>query len=465
MPWSAPWPRWSARVRANTRDQAAGSMTACWKCAAVLEPGDRFCDSCGANQVEAPEPVAGQPPRTLQNVLPILKRSDDTIWARVEEARDELYDTLRETCEAEGYEALVIKSGPFIQPASVRLEAWIPSADGKVSGRAWTVVEIHAKEYHRHPIEHSVQVHDRGWSKSYDRLVGFGDYHARQLARFVLGRGSMPLLATMRVRDQRWQFWRPMNKLDVLATDWMGLSPLILFVLGFAVMVNIPVLGLLLWVGGVVAVVLLRRRRAPVLSSGKPGAEPRQLHNVDAWQAVISGLGGDAATLRARLLDLFETPPMDDFESRVENIWAWGLDGIVDREQIVMTLRRGWVFCQIYGYRDELYVGWTSHVNSGQWVEFTVATGVDKQTRKLIRVNTVQRGRQPLTEYDLIDLNCLAEWTHARLVQLLQRRMEERKIDQEVDFKIIRGDRPGMDDAETPTEQIRRKVRRLVRTG
>jgi len=444
-------------------------MTACWRCTALLEPEDRFCDSCGANQVEASEPVAaGQPPTTLQNVLPILKRSKDTIWARVEEARDELFTTLRATCEEEGYEALVIKSGPFIQPAWVKVEAWIPSANGKVSGRAWMTVEIHAKEFHRHPIEYSVAVHDRGWSKSFERLVGFGDYHARQLARFVLGRGPMPPLATMRVRDQTWKFWRPMNSLDVLATDWMGLSPLILFVLGFVVMAKLPILGLLLWTGGGVAVVLLRRRRAPVLSSGKPGAEPRRLHNVDSWQVVISGLGGDADTLLARLLDLMQTPPMDGFESRVERIWAWGLDGIVDREQLVMTLRRGLVFCQIYGYRDELYVGWTSHANSGQWVEFTLARGVDKETRQLVRVNSVERGQQPLTEYDLIDLNCLAEWTHARIVQLARRRMEERQIDQEIDFKIIRGDRPEMGDEEKPTDQIRRGVGqlgRLIRTG
>ncbi len=110
----------------------------------------------------------------------------------------------------------------------------IPSAGGRVSGRAWAVIKIHAKEFHRHPIEHSVEVYDRGWTKSFDRLVGFGDYHAGQLARFVLGRGPMPLLATMRVREQLWQFWRPMNKLDVLGIDWMRLAPLILVVLGFA---------------------------------------------------------------------------------------------------------------------------------------------------------------------------------------------------------------------------------------
>lgn len=462
-------------------------MTACWKCAASLEPPDRFCDSCGAKQAEArararpsvahvaadaaPASVAEQPrsPQALQDVLPILKRSEDTIWAQIEAARDTLFAAMRGTCHAEGYEALVIKSPPYIQPAWVKVECWIPRTDDRVSGRASVIVELHAKEFHRHPIEHSVEVHDRGWSKSFDRLVGFNDFHAAQLTRFVLGRGAMPALATMRVRDKNWQFWRPINKLDVLGTDWLKFTPMIPFIAGFAAMAWVEVLGLLLWIAAGFAVLLLRQRRAPVLSSGKPRAEPRTLHSVDSWQVVVSGLGRDAGILHTRLLELIATPPMDGFESRVEHIWDWGLDGIVEREQLVMTLRRGLVFCQIYGYRDELYVGWTAHVNSGQWVETTVATGVDKQTRLLIRVNSVERGNQPLTEYDIIDLNTLAEWTHARIVKLLQRLIEERQIDQEIDFKVIRGDRPKTGETEKPADQIKRGVgeltRRLVRTS
>jgi hypothetical protein len=406
---------------------------------------------------------------TLQNVLPILKRSEDSIWAQVEAYRDELFAALQQACRDEGYEALLIKSGPFIQPAWVKIECWIPSADGKTSGRASALIKIHAKEFHRRTMEFSVEVHDRGWSKTYDRLVGLAPKHADQLARFVLGRGRAPLLARLQVRRYPWQLWRPVNKLNVLGMDWMQVGPWILFLLALLLVAPVPPLGLLLFVAGVAAIIMLKRRRASVLSSGKPRAEPRHLHRVDSWQVVISGLGGEATSLRARLLDALATPPMDGLESRVEKIWDWGLDGIVERDQIVMTLRRGWVFCQIYGYRDELYVGWDAHLNSAQWVETTVATGIDKQTRSLIRVNSVQSGEQPLTDYDIVDLNCLAEWTHARLVQLVQRLMSERDIDQQIDFQIIRGERPKTGETEKPTDQIRRGVgqlgRRLVRTS
>jgi hypothetical protein len=382
--------------------------------------------------------------------------------------RDELFATLRKASRDQGYDALVIKSDPFIQPAWVKIECWIPSAEGKLSGRAWALIKIHAKEFHRHSMEYSVEVHDRGWSKTYDRLVGFGAEQALKLATFVLGRGPAPLLGPLRVRRHPWQLWRPLNKLNVLSTDWLRFAPGILFVLAL-LLLALPPLNLLFLIAGAVSVIALKRRRASVLSSGKPRAEPRQLHRVDSWQVVISGLGGEAAVLRARLLELLATPPMDGFQSRVEKIWDWGLDGVVERDQIVMTLRRGWVFCQIYDYRDELYVGWDAHLNSAQWVETTVATGIDKQTRNLIRVNTVQRGEQPLTDYDVVDLNCLTEWTHARVVQLVQRLMAERKIDQEIDFRIIRGDRPSTGETEKPTDQIRRGVgqlgRRLVRTS
>jgi hypothetical protein len=406
----------------------------------------------------APAPAATQ---TMQNVLPILKRSEDSIWAQVEATRDELFATLRQVCSDEGYDALVIKSAPFVQPAWVKIECWIPSTDGNVSRRAWALIKIYAKEFHRHTMEYSVDVHDRGWSKTYDRLAGFGASHVQQLARFVLGRSPAPLLGPLRVRRYRWQVWRPLNKLDVLGTDWMKLGPLVPIALGLLLLAPAPPLGLLLLVAGAAAVVALQLRRANVLSSGKPRAEPRQLHRADSWQVVISGLGGEAATLRTRLLDLIRTPPMDGFESRVENIWVWGLDGIVERDQIVMTLRRAWLFCQIYEYQDELYVGWDAHLNSGQWVEATVATGVDKHTGSLIRVNTVQRGEQSLTEYDVVDLNCLAEWTHARIVKLVQRLMSEQKIDQEIDFKIIRGDRPPTGETRKPSEQIKRGLGQL----
>ena len=110
--------------------------------------------------------------------------------------------------------------------------------------------------------------------------------------------------------------------------------------------------------------------------------------------------------IRDRFLKLLKNSPNEKFRSRIERVWYWGLDGKEEREQIVLTSGRGVVFCQIYQYGDDLYVGWDGHVNIGQWVEQAVATGIDRATRKPTVLKAVVSGTQQPSEYDVMDLSC-----------------------------------------------------------
>ncbi|HEV7450289.1 MAG TPA: hypothetical protein VGO16_02625 [Pseudonocardiaceae bacterium] len=410
-------------------------------------------------RISAPSPA-------LRDVQPILERRPDSIWARVEQARDGICDALRQACENEGFDALVVKSPPFEQPAWVKLECWIPKdpeLGRAVTERGSLLVTIVAKEFHRYELEYSVKLHDRGWSKTYPRLGRFDPTHVDQIVRFLLLRGPAPKLADVQLRVSSLEIWKPANKVNVLGTDWFALTPAALIVLGILFLPSLPLLGLVFLAGAGLAFYLLRRRRAVVLSPGKPMAEPRTLGLVDSWQAVISGLGADTELLRERFFAVLRDPPMAGLQSRVEAIWYWGLDGKVEREQIVLTFRRAILFCQIYEYDQELYVGWDAHLNRGQWVEKTVGTGIHKESGEFTRVNTVESGWQQLTEYDVTDVNCLTEWTHAKLVQLVKRLMEERKIDQEIDFKILRGERQNLTTSEQAGEGIQQAARRVTR--
>lgn len=408
----------------------------------------------------------------LRDVQPILERRPDSIWARVEQSRDAICDALRKASENEGFDALVIKSPQFVQPAWVKLECWIPKIPelGRaVTERGSVVVTIEAKEFHRYELEYSVELHDRGWSKTYRRLRDFNLSHVAQVVRFLMVRGPKPELADLQLRVKPSEIWKPVNKVNVLSTDWLQLTPIVFIVLGVIVFSALPPLGLLLLAGAGIAFYLLHQRRAVVLSPGKPVTEPRTLSVVDSWQAVISGLGADAGLLRQRFFTVLRDPPIAGLQSRVEKIWYWGLDGTVEREQIVLTFRRAIFFCHIYEYDQELYVGWDAHLNHGQWVEKTVGTGIHKESGDLTQVNTVGSGWQRLTEYDVTDANCLIEWTHTKLVQLVKRLMEERKIDQEIDFTILRGGRKDLTKPEQTGEGIqqaaRRVTRKLVRIG
>lgn len=426
----------------------------------------------GNGQLRTRISVAGH---VLQNVQPILERRLDSIWSRVERTRDEICNALREACEREEFDALVIKSRPFEHPAWVKLECWIPTSSevGRaVTERGSALITIEAREFHRYELEYSVELNDRGWSKAYRRLGGFDSKHVDQIVRFLLLRGPKPALADLELRMFTLRrIWKPANKVNVLRRDWLRLAPALLIAFG-VIFLPLPLLGLLGLLSLVVAAVvlyLLHERRTVVLSPGKPLAEPRNLTAVDTWQVVVSGLGPDVELLRQRFFTVLRDPSIAELRSRDEAIWYWGIDGTVEREQIVLTFRRGILFCQIYAYDQELYVGWDAHLNRGQWVEKTVSIGIHKENGELTSVNTVQPGSQSLTEYDVTDVNCLIEWTHAKLVQLVKSLMEERKIDQEIDFTILRGERQNLTTprrmAEGLQETARQATRKLVRTG
>jgi len=201
------------------------------------------------------------------------------------------------------------------------------------------------------------------------------------------------------------------------------------------------ILGLILATVGALGVVWVQTTPRLVRSGGKPLAEPRHLYYLDAWQTVIFEAGDDTSRIRADLLSLLSQTSQNRFACCTEMIWHWGLDGKTEREQIVLRHGRSMVFCQVHHYGSDLYVGWDAHLNIGTWLEKTVGSGIDRQTGERVRVVNVTHGTQPTGEYDLVDLNCLLEWTHAQVTKVLRQYLKEKEIDQEVDFQIIRGDR------------------------
>jgi len=410
-------------------------------------------------------PSTGVPsPRV--DAQPILVRSQQGIWSKAERIRDRLHDGLIAICKQEGVTALVLKSGPFMHPAWVKFECWIRHQDPLVTERSEVIIHIEPKAFHAHEFEYSLDVDDRGEKKKYAGLIRLDDELLRALVQYLLRRGPKPGFAAHQVRRYPWQLWRPRNKIATLKVDWLGWLPVILGMVGFLTLQF--GIGLLILVGAAVTYYIARRRPVAVRSSGKPESEPRVLTRVDSWQAVVSGLGGDAELLRERFLKALESPPIKGLNHRVETIWYWGIDSRVERQQIVLSFQRCLLYCQIYSYDNELYVGWDGHLNTGQWVEKTLAKGFDRESSQLIKVNTVEPGTQQVTEYDVTDLSCVMEWTHAKLTQFVKELMEERKIDQEIDFKILRGERQKLSatrESEGTGKKTGGVLGRLRRTG
>jgi hypothetical protein len=221
-------------------------------------------------------------------------------------------------------------------------------------------------------------------------------------------------------------------------------------------------LGLAFLLVGLVGLVVINSGPRLVRAGGRPLAEPRTLFYLDAWQTVVFDAGGDAPRIREQILGLFSNATQQRFACTVEMIWHWGLDGKTEREQMVLRHGRSVVFCQIHQYGSDLYVGWDAHLNVGTWREKEIKSGIDRETGRRIRLVNVEQATQPTTEYDLVDLNCLLEWTHAQVTKVLKQYIREKEIDQEIDFQIIRGDRQKATDVDEQKKQGRRLFKRTA---
>ncbi len=401
-------------------------------------------------------------PFELLDAQPILEREADNIWMRVQQARDELYDAFQHACASEGLNALVIKSGPFVYPMQVRFECWLPKQGRQLTERVAAVITLEPRPYHQYEWEYNLDINDRGKPKKYVGMWRFGQNDVTHLVQYLLRRAAEPNFGSMQLGQSQVEFWKATNKMNPLKYDWLGVLPIALGLLGLLTLAW--GVGIILLIGAAVAYVLLNQRPVLVRSFGKPEGEPRALLRVDSWQAVVAGLGPDGATLRERFMRALETPITNNFHHCVERIWYWGLDGKEEREQLVLSLGRAVVFCQFHQYDQELYVGWDAHLNLGQWVEQPLMKGLDREANCLVQVNTVVPGTQRVNEYDITDVNCLLEWTHAKLTKLVRELMEERQIDQEIDFTIQRGNRQSLTNAGPAAEETGGVKQRLARS-
>ena len=255
----------------------------------------------------------------------------------------------------------------------MRIEAWLPQEVPAVTARLHAVVTVNAKEFHRFPIVYDVDINDQNEIRRFSSLRAFSDKEVDELARFVLGRGHRPHLKRLELRSRWYQLWRPENKINILRRSYLPLLPRVLVLAAIVLFFVSPLVTVLALVVALVVYIIVKRRKTVVLSSGKPMAEPREFRAVDSWHAVVPGLGPDAALLRQRMAALLEKAPIRDIRFWDEDIARWGLDGHVERNQLILTLHRGWVFCQIYAYDNELFVGWDAHLNVGQWTEKPIA--------------------------------------------------------------------------------------------
>jgi hypothetical protein len=191
----------------------------------------------------------------------------------------------------------------------------------------------------------------------------------------------------------------------------------------------------------IIAIWVLRKRLPLILATGKPFGDPRVLLPFDSWQVYLFDFENEHESLTDRLIAIFENANLYRSSWKKETITYQISDDIEQRDQYVLSLNRGLVFVRIHSYGDGLYIEWDAYLNLGSWYESPIAHGIHRQTGRPTTVHSLEPGWEMCSKYDLADLNCLSEWVHGKLTKLIKNYLAERKIDQEIDFKILRSDR------------------------
>ena len=423
------------------------------------------------------------------DVKPLINRNQDNVTNKMEAVRDQIYGFFQEACASESVDAVILKSYPFSVPVWVKFQCWVRRpAEQHLTDRSSATLTILPREFHQYEHEIDLEIEEGVKKKRYRSIVELNPANVNALVHYMLRRTSFDIFGFKRVRTRWWELWLPKNDVTRLRKDWVGIStpflfviailaflivpimgflfdligrsPFLYFVHSFLLMV-FPVIGMVLILGGVALTVYMSFRRTYFLSPGKPVQEPRKLLRMDSWQTLVRDIGGQSLRMKAAVKNELAIGLSEGVQIGEEKIWYAGVDGPEEREQVVVTFRRAVGFIHIYSYGKDLYVGWDAHVNTGTWVEKQVAAGLEPQTGDYCRVNTIERGWHVPNEYDITDANCLIEWIHAAVSKVTKTILAEYKIDQEIDFQILRGERDRVVGSENP-EPAQEKGRPLI---
>jgi len=410
------------------------------------------------------------PANTLVDARPMRAVSRDTQWDRAIERRDGIAAVVREVLSRQRLEALVIVSANGNYPPWVRLEAWLPARAGRsaVSNgreRAELTFTIATKPYHEHQEVVTAKVMRGKKSLSVAARPHFIDQEIAEWTLYALDRARKPSNYTP-FRDLLQHimhgilFFIPEPHRNRVTREYrsrVSRNPTALLGLAGFAGTGIGAFGLLNYdeIGSrvaffatmsvgvaalIVAALIAYRRRHAISVTSQPMMPPRNLHLVDSWHAVVAGLGDDHQRFIQRLVNRISQTSEFGVTCQPEVYGYRTPNGYEERERLVVIKGQGHVHVHMHPSGADMFVGWQAFLNWAQWTE-TKPISVKTTSGQQTEFRELGTGLYVPNQLDLMDLNSLTELVHRRIERELKAILKEKAIDQQIDFKIIRGDR------------------------
>jgi hypothetical protein len=400
---------------------------------------------------------------------PVRPTSDQTPWDRALALRDQFAAEVRKTLEREKLDAAVFVSPNGAYPPWVHLQAWLPGKSKTALGatsreRAGLVFTIDAKPYHEHDI---VITADLARGKTKIKAPQWPHFPIRNVSEWVLytlDRGPKPTNyrpfgdALVGMITSMIPFAHPPHgnrlmqqyRTSLTGAKVLGWISVVAIFVGGSFVANsaddampsvagilVILAGLAGLIGAAIIVKSLKRSVSVTMQSVLP---PRNLVLVDSWHAVVAELGRDFAKVKQRLLTAITDDAGPGVTCQTETYTHQAPNGYEQRDRLVVTRDQGMVHVHVYQFGHDLFVGWYAYLNWAQWGE-TNPIAVKIHEGQEVEYRDLRPATYLPNQFDLIDLSSLSEFVHRRLEREIKSMMKERDIDQEIDFKVIRGDR------------------------
>lgn len=424
--------------------------------------------------------------QSISDFRPFHRTSSDTVWNRAFDMRDRCYDAIVEALGRLQIRALVTKSQNGQYPPHIRLEAWQPAAerfrhsddDPRVRGELH--LQFIAMPYHEHTIVTNAWTKVAGEEISITERPEFWQADAVEWALYAVGGRSAKPGSYRPFRDAIKAVLVSMvpfargphsNRIAKPYKDAFSISAPMLFgigglIVGFLAFSTFSTAysnegvftALLLFLAAaallITAVVVARRKHA-VSVIDRPTIPPRYLIRVDGWHAVIPDLGAAGEDLRHKLITRLEAQRSAAIVAEVERYGYRTPNGFDERDRIVVSKEQSTAHIHLYQFGGDLFVGWDSYVNWACWKE-TGPISSRREGSKVVEYRSLTSDIYLPNQFDLIDVDSLTEVVHRHVTIVVKAAMEEHKIDQEIDFTIVRGDRDSALDKDRYDRQSKR---------
>lgn len=361
--------------------------------------------------LDAPQaPPAQTPTLDARPALPV-SASGQSLWDRAAERRDEIATSIETFFRDRDISAWVRRSKPGEYPLFVAVDSWMPVGETEVAAivdKSYLSITISVEPYLEAQMRYAVRLHRRTkklaaeyWELSAEEL--------REMLAYLVEGGKEPRF--FRSRVHLLGLIGPKNKLIKEARP----RP----IAAFAAAV---------------------RRRPVVQAIPKQSLRsPRREFLIDSWHVSVPCPDEQFENFKQRIYRAASAGDPST-EANVEIHQNATPRGFEERERLVLSRGQATLHLHVYPFGNSAFVGWDSHLNWSRWAEGSVVSRTVRDKRR-VRYEALEVGVHPLTEFDLIEADVLAETTHGRIVDEIKVFLKEREIEADLDFKIIRGDR------------------------